>query len=141
MVAERTGEAGGGGGGGLVCARRAWIAATVVESGASERGLVLGGGAGKSLAGWTCGVGHVLARGEGEVVLAGGALEDPADASLLNTVGSAWWGGGVSGGIDAGPNICACLNVYFVICYYVFDISTCCSRSTTFFSPSTCRMR
>ena len=141
MVTERTGEAGGGGGGGLVFARRAWIAATVVESGAGERGLVLGGGAGESFRGRACGVGHVLARGEGEVVLAGGALEDPADTSLLDAVGSTWWCSGVGGGVDAGPNICACLNVYFVICYYVFDISTFCSRSTTFFSPSTCRMR
>ena len=104
MVAERTGEAGGGGSGRFVFARRAWIAATVVESGACERGLVLGGGAGESLAGWTCGVGHVLARGEGEVVLAGGALEDPADASLLNAVGSAWWGGRVGGGGGAASN-------------------------------------
>lgn len=52
VVAERTGGARGGGGSGLVSAGRARIAATIVESGASERGLILGGGAGESFGGW-----------------------------------------------------------------------------------------
>ena len=104
MVTERTGEAGGGGSGRFVFARRAWIAATVVESGASERVLELGGGAGKSFGGRACGVGHVLARGEGEVVLAGGALENPADTSLLDAIGCAWWCGGGGGGGGAASN-------------------------------------
>ena len=104
MVTERTGEAGGGGGGGLVFARRAWIAATIVESGAGERGLVISGGAGESFGGRACGGDHVLARGGSEVVLARGALENPADTSLLGTVGSAWWCGGVGGGGGAASN-------------------------------------
>ena len=53
VVADRTRETGGGRGGGLVFARCAWITATVVESGASERGLELGGGAGESFGGRT----------------------------------------------------------------------------------------
>ena len=120
MVAERTGGAGGGGGDGLVFAGRARIAATVVESGACERGLVLGGGAGEPLGGWACGVSHGLARGEGEVVLTGGTLEDPADTSLLDAVGSARWQSIIGRCLDTAAKRCDCFDVDAIGCPVLF---------------------